>query len=75
MRNGLEEEQLVGGVQYLILGHFEDDERDTKGYDDTRWLGMEELDALEPDIVDTALGPWERDSAGMRDLIRSRARE
>ena len=36
---------------------------------------MEELDALESDIVDAALDAWERDSAGMWDLIRSRARE
>lgn len=65
-RNGLEEEQLVGGIQYLVLGHFEEDERDVKGYDGTRWLNMAELDALEPSVVAAALDAWEGDSARLR---------
>ena len=36
VRNGLEEEQLVGGVQYLILGHFEDETSATRRATTTR---------------------------------------
>ena len=66
-RNGLSDDELVGTVEYLVLGHFEDDDRDVKGYDETRWLGVSDLDAaLEPAAVDAALEAWELHSSLMR---------
>ena len=48
-------------------GHFEDDERDIKGYDATRWLSLYELDAmLDEATVDAAILSWETDSAAVR---------
>ena len=30
-------ENLTSKLQYLVLGHFEANERDSKGFDATRW--------------------------------------
>ena len=41
--NGLDEDECVTGLEYLVLGHFKRNERDVKGVDKMAWLSMAEL--------------------------------
>merc|ERR1711998_360611 len=67
IRNGIAEDDVVGSIEYLVHGHFEDDERDSRGYDGMRWVPLTDLnEALEAEAVDAALDVWEQHSAKVR---------
>jgi len=75
-RNGLKETEMEDNLEYLVLGHFEKNDRDVKGYDDTVWLTLTELEEaqqLSEQDLDAHLEQWERESARMRHA-RARAR-
>ena len=75
-RNGLNETEMEDNLEYLVLGHFEKNDRDVKGYDDTVWLTLTELEEaqqLSEQDLDAHLEQWERESARMRHA-RARAR-
>ena len=73
--NGLEEEEIVSGLEYLVLGHFKRNERDRKGVDKMAWLSMGDLmeSALSEEAIDEALDAWETESAAMRAKAKERA--
>ena len=67
---------MEDNLEYLVLGHFEKNDRDVKGYDDTVWLTLTELEEaqqLSEQDLDAHLEQWERESARMRHA-RARAR-
>ena len=75
-RNGLNETEMEENLEYLVLGHFEKKDRDIKGYDDTVWLTLTELEqaeAVSEEELEEQLELWERESARMR-RARARAR-
>ena len=77
-RNGLNETEMEENLEYLVLGHFKRNDRDIKGYDDTVWLTLTELEQAEVVSeeelqLEAQLERWERESARMR-RARARAR-
>ena len=67
-RNGLDSKSILGLMEYLVLGHFEQGPRDEKGFDSMRWFTLEQLNESEIDDsdVDKALDEWEAASAAAR---------
>ena len=46
-RNGLLEQEMEENLEYLVLGHFQKNNRDIKGYDDTVWITLTDLEEAE----------------------------
>ena len=64
-RNGLDEEDELLNIEYLVCGHFRTSERDVKGNDGMRWISLSELQAAFEDddaALDAALAEWEERS-------------
>ena len=74
--NGFDDEEMIAGVEYLILGHFERREGDKKGRDTMLWLSPADLQAspITEEAVDAKLDEWERESARRRKEARRLAR-
>jgi hypothetical protein len=75
-RNGLNETEMEENLEYLVLGHFKRNDRDIKGYDDTVWLTLTELEqeeAVSEEELEAQLERWERESA-LKRRARARAR-
>ena len=43
-QNGLTEQEILEGLEYLVLGHFKRNERDRKGIDKMAWLSIDDLE-------------------------------
>ena len=74
-QNGLTEQEILEGLEYLVLGHFKRNERDVKGIDKMVWLSIDDLEhaSLEDGVLDAALEKWEQESAQMREKARGGA--
>ena len=74
--NGFDDEVMIEGIEYLVLGHFKRREDDKKGRDAMVWLSPADLNesALAEETVDEKLDEWERESARRRKEARRRAR-
>ena len=74
--NGFDDEELIAGVEYLVLGHFERRQGDKKGRHTSVWLSPANLQesAVAEGTVDEKLDEWERESARRRKEARRRAR-
>ena len=66
--NGLDDEDMIAGIEYLTLGHFERRQGDKKGRDAMLWLSLTDLQAsaVTEEAVDEKLSEWERESARRR---------
>jgi len=78
MENGrITEEEMRTNVEYMVLGHFERKEGDTKGTHTMLWLALAELDnsAVSNEEVDAKLDAWEVQGAQIRKEARRLQRE
>mmetsp|Transcript_32689 Transcript_32689/g.77260 ORF Transcript_32689/g.77260 Transcript_32689/m.77260 type:complete len:126 (-) Transcript_32689:83-460(-) len=69
VENGLiTEEEMRSNVEYLVLGHFERKEGDTKGTHTMLWLALADFDdsAVSNEVVDAKLDGWELQGAQIR---------
>jgi hypothetical protein len=75
--NGLEDEEMISSIGYLVLGHFERRDGDKKGRDAMLWLALTDFEEsrVADAAVDAKLDEWERESARRRKEARRRARE
>tara|TARA_B110001450_G_scaffold170752_1_gene159206 strand:+ start:544 stop:825 length:282 start_codon:yes stop_codon:yes gene_type:complete len=74
-RNGLEEEDIILNIEYLVLGKFRAGERDVKGFDATRWVPLTELEnELGQEDLDEALNEFEAGLGTARETALARAR-
>jgi hypothetical protein len=75
--NGLEDEEMISSIEYLVLGHFERRDGDKKGRDAMVWLSPTDFEEsrVAAAAVDAKLDEWERESARRRKEARKRARE
>ena len=75
MENGrITEEEVRTNVEYMVLGHFERKEGDTKGTHTMLWLALDNS-ALSNEEVDAKLDAWEEQSARIRKEARRLQRE
>ena len=69
MENGcITEQEMCANVEYLVLGHFERKQGDTKGTHTMLWLALADFDhsAVSNDVVDAKLDAWEVQGARIR---------
>eukprot|EP00964_Phaeocystis_antarctica_P042202 scaffold24172_cov81-Phaeocystis_antarctica.AAC.1 len=71
------EEEMRSNVEYLVLGHFERKEGDTKGTHTMLWLALADFDdsAVSNEVVDTKLDGWELQGAQIRKEARRLQRQ
>ena len=78
MVNGrITEEEMRTNVEYMVLGHFERKEGDTKGTHTMLWLALADFDnsAVSNEEVDAKLDAWEEQGARIRKEARRLQRE
>ena len=78
MENGcITEQEMCANVEYLVLGHFERKQGDTKGTHTMLWLALADFDhsAVSNDVVDAKLDAWEVQGARIRKEARRLQRE
>ena len=78
VENGLiTEEEMRSNVEYLVLGHFERKEGDTKGKHTMLWLALSDFDdsAVSNEVVDAKLDGWELQGAQIRKEARRLQRQ
>ena len=78
VENGLiTEEEMRSNVEYLVLGHFERKEGDTKGTHTMLWLALADFDdsAVSNEVVDAKLDGWELQGAQIRKEARRLQRQ
>ena len=68
VENGLEEEEMLEMLEYLVVGKFERCEGDRLGAISTLWLSVADLDAsaLTDEAMDAAMAEWEAEEAHLR---------
>ena len=75
MVNGrITEEEMRTNVEYMVLGHFERKEGDTKGTHTMLWLALDNS-AVSNEEVDAKLDAWEVQGARIRNEARRLQRE
>lgn len=73
-RNGLSDEELAeGGIEYFVCGKFQAGEKDTKMFDSSLWVPLQELEALGGEAFDTAMGVFDAREPRLRQEARSGA--
>ena len=74
--NGFDDEDMIAGAEYLVLGHFERRAGDRHGRHAMLWLSPADLQAspIAEEAVDEKLDEWERESARRRKEARRRVR-
>ena len=80
MENGcITEQEVCANVEYLVLGHFERKQGDTKGTHTMLWLAIADFDklgrVLSNEVVDAKLDAWEVQGARIRKEARRLQRE
>ena len=73
MENGrITEEEMRTNVEYMVLGHFERKEGDTKGTHTMLWLALADFDnsAVSNEEVEAKLDAWEVQGARIRKEAR-----
>ena len=75
VENGrITEEEMRTNVEYMVLGHFERKEGDTKGTHTMLWLALDNS-AVSNEEVDAKLDAWEVQGARIRKEARRLQRE